>query len=262
MRTGLVPHHDWARLPDGKLASSRAANRTSWLHAAGSNGKARNLRPGSGPEQDEQISATLARGYAVTRTSISVGRPIPDPRQPRSDPLALPFRGDQIHGRNGYPHGLGARLEVAERGVGRAEGVHQHDRPRGPVPLGFVDGRGRTVEQLVTECPRPRPPEDRETHTGPPGDVPFRGCGRSMRSPDYQTVHRPSPPPQSPHRHGEASRRRVSRSGCVVPASEDPRHARTGLPRGQPRRSRGKRPARTGPGLGCHRLRLLCFNVP
>ena len=67
-------------------------------------------------------------------------RLIPDPRQPNPDPFAFPFLGHPIHGLDQYPHGSSEYLEVAERGVGHAEGVHQHDCPRRPIPLSLVDG--------------------------------------------------------------------------------------------------------------------------
>ena len=93
----------------------------------------------------------------VSSTALHVGgsfsRPVPDPRQPKTDPFAFLFRRDLVYGMDGYSHGLGECLEVAERSVLHTEGMHQHDCPRGPVPLGFVDGRDRTVEQLVTDVP-------------------------------------------------------------------------------------------------------------
>ena len=45
-----------------------------------------------------------------------------------------------VHGLGRHPHGLSERLQVVERGVGQAEGVHQHDRPQRPVPLCLIDG--------------------------------------------------------------------------------------------------------------------------
>ena len=80
-------------------------------------------------------------------------RLVADPPQPQSNSLALAFRRHPIHRLERYSHQLGERLEVAKRGVGQAERVHEHERPFRSVSLRLIDCRGGAVEKLATDIP-------------------------------------------------------------------------------------------------------------
>lgn len=84
-------------------------------------------------------SATLVAGLASHDVPLH-GRMIFDPAQPKPDSFAFPLPGHPIHRLDRYSHGPGERLEVTKGGVGRTEGVHQHERPPCPIPLSLVNG--------------------------------------------------------------------------------------------------------------------------